>query len=263
MSQNPFESPAAPTEGQTGAVSQSANRPLFTWQGIVLISLVLLFAMALLAPMHRSAPTAGRRIQCINNLKNISLAVMAYHDDFGSFPPAYTQDANGRRLHSWRTLLLPYLEQEPLYHSIDLTKPWDDPANAKARSQTVNGYHCPDSDTEAGSTTYLAIVDESGVFRGANPRKLGELTDGSSDTVLFIDAPDEFAQHWMEPNDISLDQLIKAKAEDSTVYFHHHGYAPTPFCDGSVRYISDDIPDEQLKAMVTIAGGEKIEWPNP
>jgi hypothetical protein len=61
---------------------------------------------------------------------------------YGSFPPAYTVDSNGRMLHSWRTLLLPYLEQEHLYRQIDLSKPWYDPANAAAFEATVDVFQC-------------------------------------------------------------------------------------------------------------------------
>ena len=55
-----------------------------------------------------------------------------YEQAYNALPPAYTVDANGRPLHSWRTLILPYLEQESLYQTIDLSKPWNDPANARA-----------------------------------------------------------------------------------------------------------------------------------
>ena len=67
-----------------------------------------------------------------NNLKQIALALLNYEQAHHALPPAYTVDAQGRPLHSWRTLILPYLDQESLYQTIDLSKPWNDPANAKA-----------------------------------------------------------------------------------------------------------------------------------
>src|SRR5262245_49759347 len=98
---------------------------------VVLAFLALL--VALLLPLSRSARPAARRAQCTNNLKQIALALHDYEQEHGALPPAYTVDAAGRPLHSWRTLILPYLEQEKLYQSIDLSKPWNDPANAQAR----------------------------------------------------------------------------------------------------------------------------------
>jgi type II secretory pathway pseudopilin PulG len=96
----------------------------------VLGGIALLIAMLL--PAVRSAREPARRNQCLSQLKQIALALETYADVHGKFPPAYTTDADGKPLHSWRTLILPYMEEPQLYASIDLTKPWDDPVNAKA-----------------------------------------------------------------------------------------------------------------------------------
>ena len=81
-----------------------------------------------------------------------------------ALPPAYTVDAKGRPLHSWRTLILPYLEQEPLYQTIDLSKPWNDPANAKALETSLPVFRCPEAVGPQNTTTYLAIVAPNGCF---------------------------------------------------------------------------------------------------
>ena len=81
--------------------------------------------LALLLPAVQAAREASRRMECSNNLKQISLAMHSYHDVYGSLPPAYTIDEEGRRLHSWRTLLLPYLEAGQIYEQLDLSQPWD------------------------------------------------------------------------------------------------------------------------------------------
>jgi type II secretory pathway pseudopilin PulG len=92
---------------------------------------ILAVVVAMLLPSVRRARPAARRSQCKNNLKQIGLALYNYEADYHAFPPAYTVDADGKPLHSWRTLILPYLDQQPLYARIDLSKPWDDPANAR------------------------------------------------------------------------------------------------------------------------------------
>src|SRR5207244_4506816 len=71
---------------------------------------VCVAAMCLL-PSTRMPREASRRSVCVNNLKQIGLALQNYHDDFGCFPPAYIADENGRPMHSWRVLILPYIEQ--------------------------------------------------------------------------------------------------------------------------------------------------------
>src|SRR4029077_3708459 len=113
---------------------------------------------ALLLPAFRSAQPGARRAQCTNNLKQIALALHNYAQIYEALPPAHTVDANGRPLHSWRTLILPYLEQGPLYQTIDLSKPWDDPANAKANETLVPVFRCLESVGAQNKTTYLAIV---------------------------------------------------------------------------------------------------------
>ena len=57
------------------------------------------------------AREAARRAQCLCNLCQIKLAFHNYHSQYGSFPPAYVADANGRPMHSWRVLILPFMEQ--------------------------------------------------------------------------------------------------------------------------------------------------------
>ena len=114
-------------------VSRPTQRPGYTWvEYLVVLAIIVVLIALLLPPASRSGRGEARRSQCKNNLKQIGLALHNYHDIYHVFPPAYTVDGNGKPLHSWRTLILPYLDQAPLYLKIDLSKPWDDPANAES-----------------------------------------------------------------------------------------------------------------------------------
>src|SRR5690606_28292508 len=64
------------------------------------------------------------RGQCQNNLRQVVLALHGYHVDHGCFPPAYVADAAGRPMHSWRVLVLPYLEEQDLYAAYNFAEPW-------------------------------------------------------------------------------------------------------------------------------------------
>ena len=70
-----------------------------------------------------SAKVAWNRIECMTNMQMIVLAMLLYHEDHGTLPPAFTVDANGTPLHSWRVLLLPYLGYDELYAKIRLDEP--------------------------------------------------------------------------------------------------------------------------------------------
>ena len=70
-------------------------------------------------------------MQCSNSLKNISLALQNYHDTYRTFPAAYVPDKDGEPMHSWRVLILPYIEERNLYDKYDFTEPWDGPNNSK------------------------------------------------------------------------------------------------------------------------------------
>jgi len=228
---------------------------------ITLVELLVIIAIvgvlfALLLPATRNAREPARRNACINNLKNITIALLQYVDENGALPPAYTVDADGNRLHSWRTLILPYLEQGQLYESIDLSKPWDDPVNAKARETVVEMYLCPSSPDENNLTNYLGVVGPGCAFSGSVPRELSEVTDDLSNTVVVLEVESDKAVHWMSPNDIN--EGGAKKFSDLELKTNHPGVSNAAFLDGRAHSIEQDIEPETLRAMLTIAGGETI-----
>ena len=84
----------------------------------ILAALVILlfFSLLLLHPPGGASEYAYRS-QCANNLNRIALALHNYHDAYKCFPPAYVADEEGRPMHSWRVLILPYMEQQALSRS--------------------------------------------------------------------------------------------------------------------------------------------------
>ncbi len=226
---------------------------------ILVVIAILCTFIALLLPQIRSAREPARRNSCKNNLKQIALALHIYEEEHGALPPAYTVDAEGNRLHSWRTLLLPYMGETRLYESIDLSKPWDDPVNAKARETAVDSYECPSSPEPHGLTNYLAVVGPDCAFFGFDPRKLAEITDGPANTIMVIDVNRERVIHWMSPHDITKEEVLEYGPESR---MHHPGIILAMFADGHSQAIDLDIDQGILRAMLTIAGGEAIsvDW---
>ncbi len=73
---------------------------------------------SLLKPMYDRTPSHST-----NGLHLIALALRMYRQDKGCFPPAFVADSSGKPLHSWRTLILPYLDMSALYQAYDFAEP--------------------------------------------------------------------------------------------------------------------------------------------
>lgn len=216
--------------------------------------------VALLLPAVQSAREAARRMQCSNNLKQIALAMHNYHDMHKSLPPAYTVDEEGNRLHSWRALLLPYLEQAPLYDQIDFSKPWDAPENRHLADVRIPLFSCP-SHPDDGSLhcSYMVIVGPESLFEDEQGTRFADVLDGTSNTIMVVEVKDSQTS-WMEPTDLSFDgrQIrINTTPEDPGSY--HPGGINVAIADGSVRFIATTIDPETLRKLITRAGGERIE----
>jgi len=82
----------------------------------------ILIGTALLLPMISFAREAACRMTCTNQLKQIGLALHNYHQAYRCFPPAYVADQNGKPMHSWRVLILPFMECEALYKQYDFNE---------------------------------------------------------------------------------------------------------------------------------------------
>jgi hypothetical protein len=96
---------------------------------LLVVIAIIAVLIAFLLPAVRSARGAAYRSHCSSNLKQIALALHNYHDTFGAFPPAYVADESGKPMHSWRVLILPFLESSPLYDKYRFDEPWDGPNN--------------------------------------------------------------------------------------------------------------------------------------
>lgn len=227
--------------------------------GLSLIEFLVVFVIiailvALMIPASRGSRGAARRTQCKNNLKQLGLALHNYHDTYGSFPPAYTVDDAGNRLHSWRTLILPFIDQAPLYATIDLSKPWDDPVNAQAFETSLPAYQCPSATIEPGQTTYVTIAGEDHAFSETTGRTFSEIKDGTSNTVMVIEVAASDTVHWMSPHDVDGEYFAGLNKYSE---LSHTGGLQVLFADGSVRYIAIEGTSEQRTALSTIAGEDE------
>ncbi len=210
---------------------------------------------ALLLPAVQQAREAARRTQCRNNLKQIGLALHNYHDVYGSFPPAYIADENGKPMHSWRVLILPYLDAGHIYAQYNFDEPWDGPNNRRLLHDRPPVFACPSSPEGDTTTAYAAIVGEPCAFPGAESTAIGDFADGTSNTVLVGEAS-QLAIPWMEPRDVDFTAFTNF-GDPAGFSSYHSGVVPMLFGDGHVDFLNSEETDPRVsRAMMTRADGD-------
>ncbi len=123
-------------------------------RGFTLVELLVVIAIigvlvALLLPAVQAAREAARRTHCVNNLKQIGLAMHNYHDTYKTLPygsPGCCTLAGG----VWPELILPFMELQTLHNQIDFTKTPKDTANAVAVQTVIEAYICPSDGISKG-----------------------------------------------------------------------------------------------------------------
>jgi prepilin-type processing-associated H-X9-DG protein len=221
-------------------------------------SLVMVAVLAaLLLPAVQAAREAARRMQCVNNLKQIGLAVHNYHSAFDRLPPQCSRDAEGRPLLSWRVHLLPFVEEQNLYNQFHLDEPWDSPHNKALVAQIPRVYLCPTEPTTPGqgTTTYQVVAGPKTLFPDPEhfPSRDGvrfaDVTDGTSNTLLVAESKEPVP--WTAPEDMSAAGGIHPGS-------HHPNGFNALFADGSVRFIKYVVSPAVIDALLTRAGGEVV-----
>ena len=218
--------------------SSGPCRPARSYLPWLLVGGAVVIGIGLLLPMVRNPGPAVYRMSCGNNLKQIALALHIYEQVHGSFPPAFTVDADGKRLHSWRTLILPYLEYQALYDSIDLDAAWDDPVNQTAYEASVPVFQCAAAQIPANCTNYLGAVGEDAFWHPTRARTLSEIKAESKYSIMIAEVPAALAVHWMCPTD-SDERTFMAITRDYGLGQHSSGYQVAR-ADGSVTFLHHD-----------------------
>ena len=223
--------------------------------------LLLAMLVALLLPARSVAREPARRLQCMNNLKQIGLALHNYHNLHGCFPPPYVADGDGKPLYSWRVLLLPYLEENPLYEQWHLDEPWDSPHNRPLAEQRLKVFQCPSA--EFGSqplTSYLAVVGPGMAWEHGTCLTLEDFTDEKNATIMVVEVRNSQI-YWAEPVDLDR-ATMSVKINDESrpsIGSHHPTVANVLFVDGSVMVLPNDLPEDEVASLLTRDGGESID----
>jgi hypothetical protein len=192
-------------------------------------------------------------------LYQLGLAMHNYHDALGELPSHAIYSKDGKPLLSWRVAVLPYLDQEKLYKEFRLDEPWDSEHNKKLIDKMPEVFRSPRMKVKkAEMTTYLVPIGDGLIFTGTDQKiKILNIEDGTSNTIMLVDAADEQAVVWTRPDDLKVD----ANAPFKGLIGHYPSTFLAVFADGSTRVIPMNLPAKTLWALFTRSGGEVIDWP--
>jgi prepilin-type N-terminal cleavage/methylation domain-containing protein/prepilin-type processing-associated H-X9-DG protein len=261
------------------------GRPGFTLIELLVVIAIIAVLIALLLPAVQAAREAARRIQCVNNLKQIGLALHGYHDASNTFPaggwigPALNM--------GWSAVVLPWLEQRQVYDGLNLSFPYGNAVNSTAGHTVLNVYLCPTEprkslwNRDLGDLWDYADADYGGMYgpRGlGNPTfnnnppsgplvfnkiySLAQITDGTSQTILVGEDPEAIHAMWISGHNL-FDQCCPINARPPFEYgeeltSNHPGGVNTLFADGSVHFLKNSIAPVPLAALCTRSLGEVI-----
>ena len=220
-------------------------------------------SLGLVAPMAAfysmaAIPSAARRrrTQSMNNMKQIGLAMMSYQAANGTLPPAYIADkVTGKPLLSWRVAILPYMEDVQLYNQFHLDEPWDSEHNKKLSETAIAVYRSPASRTKGNMTNYLTVRGDDTAFPGKDGIGMADITDGTSLTIMVVEASDAKAVPWAKPDDLPYDD----KQPKAGLVGLWPGGFNAVFCDGSVHFISSTIDAETLRRLFNRHDGKPVD----
>jgi hypothetical protein len=197
-----------------------------------------------------------------NNLRQLGIALHNYHDANGTFPAFGSFDKQNRPLLSWRVHVLPYLgdDELKLYKEFHLDEPWDSDHNKKLIPKMPKVFATPAVPKLAadGKTTILGPLHKDTIFTGGKQGlKIFNITDGTSNTVMLVDADESAAVVWTKPEDLKMDPKDPHKGL-SPRHSEHYLFL---FADGSVRRVAKTVDKNTLWAIFTVAGGEVVNLP--
>lgn len=201
--------------------------------------------------------------ESVNNMRLLALAMHQYHDTYDRFPAAANINEDQQPLLSWRVHLLPFLGESDLYDEFHLDEPWDSEHNLQLLERMPACYAHPTLELEPGKTAYLGVVGpDAALVTTDNARmpprgvRVADITDGLSNTALFVEVNRDHAVFWTQPADF--DSQAEGELLARLIGNWHDGQVNIALCDGSV-WSNVGLTEETLRKILTRAGNERVD----
>jgi prepilin-type processing-associated H-X9-DG protein len=227
----------------------------------LLTAVGLLCASALVCPFAvppRATCVYSRQTNCLNDLREVGLAIVLYEQTHGSMPPAFTTDTHGEPLASWRAAILSELGRPDLKMAFHDDEPWNSPNNAATAAACLPIFKCSSDAAEVTkpTTNYLAIVGRHTCWPGAKGRKLSEIKNPAK-TILLIEVADT-GINWAEPRDLTVADVLRGINPKNGIgpSSHHNDGINVLYADGHVEFLPADTDPKKLAAMCDINGSD-------
>ncbi len=213
--------------------------------------------LATILPLTQATSRSRASMQESNNLKQITIAMHNFESTYRVLPPRMSVAEDGTPLLSWRVHLLPYLNEQALYDQFHLDEPWDSPHNIQLVEKIPFPYRSLEyTDLKPGHTCVVQPLSVGSLW-GADEQKLlkvGDVHDGTSNTLAFVTAPKQNAVPWSKPEDLTIDPTSPIES-----LFGDREQMLFSLLDSSVQTLNrSETTAERIMAALTHQGGEAL-----
>ncbi|MCA9037617.1 MAG: DUF1559 domain-containing protein [Planctomycetaceae bacterium] len=272
----------------------------FTLIELMVVISIIAMLVSLMAPAVLQAVARSRQLQCMNNLRQISVAIHSFHCTNRRLP----EGNQPNRLWTFQSRLLPFLGRSDLSDRIDFSFPdycffyrYKDEEGFEPQSVVLNTFSCP-SDPNSGSicetyasthgrhavNNYLGIIGSApeagdGLLYSGSRICLEDVRDGTTNTLILGERglPSDLQLGWSicaggekpdysgnQDNVLSTEAPLAEGSDDGThnnhFWSHHAGSVVFAFADGSVKPLSTTISHPVFQSLSTRSKGDNVSF---